>query len=114
MTAYRCLKILLAGFNFLGIILMMLVRSGGLLGRGGRYYRKKLSIADKSAFLKLSANYRYRKTDIWELSKNYRYRKMCIQFHPINSIESIVQKTRETTKISRRDQKEAHYFHKET
>ena len=27
--------------------------------RGGRYYRKKLSIADKSAFFKLSANYRY-------------------------------------------------------
>ena len=62
--------------------------------RGGRYYRKKLSIADKLAFFKLSANYRYWKKYIWELSKNYRYRKMCLQFHPINSIESTVPKTR--------------------
>ena len=79
--------------------------------RGGRYYGNKLSIADKSAFFKLSANYRYRKEDIWELSKNYRYRKMCSQFHPINSIESTVPKTR---KLNRRDQKETHYFHKKT
>ena len=62
--------------------------------RGGRYYRKKLSTADISEFFKLSANYRYRILGIWELSKNYRYRKMCLQFHPINSIERTVPKTR--------------------
>ena len=39
------------------------------IGRGGRYYRKKLLIADKSAFFKLSAGYQYRKKYIWELSK---------------------------------------------
>ena len=49
--------------------------------RGGRYYGNKLSIADKSAFFKLSANYRYRILGIWELSKNYRY----WQKHPILS-----------------------------
>ena len=43
--------------------------------RGGRYHDEKLSKADKSAFLKLSAIYRYRKMEILELSKNYRYRK---------------------------------------
>ena len=73
--------------------------------RGGRYYRKKLSIADKSAFFKLSANYRYRKKNIWELSKNYRYRKMCIQFHPINSIESTVPKTRKRPQRSTEETK---------
>ena len=36
--------------------------------RGGRYIDEKLSKADKSAFLKLSATYRYRKMEIW----NYR------------------------------------------
>ena len=45
-------------------------------GRGGRYIYEKLSKADKSVFLKLSANYRYRKVEILNLSKNYRYRKM--------------------------------------
>ena len=45
-------------------------------GRGGRYIDEKLSKADKSAFLKLSATYRYRKMEILKLSKNYRYRKM--------------------------------------
>ena len=44
--------------------------------RGGRYIDEKLSKADKSVFLKLSANYRYRKMEILKLSKNYRYRKM--------------------------------------
>ena len=44
--------------------------------RGGRYIDKKLSKADKSAFLKLSATYRYRKMEILKLSKNDRYRKM--------------------------------------
>ena len=37
--------------------------------RGWRYYRKKLSIADISAFFKLSTNYRYRKNRFG----NYRY-----------------------------------------
>ena len=44
--------------------------------RGGRYIDEKLSKADKSVFLKLSAIYRYRKMEILKLSKNYRYRKM--------------------------------------
>ena len=44
--------------------------------RGGRYIDEKLSKADKSVFLKLSATYRYRKMEILRLSKNYRYRKM--------------------------------------
>ena len=44
--------------------------------RGGRYIDEKLSKADKSVFLKLSATYRYRKMEILKLSKNYRYRKM--------------------------------------
>ena len=44
--------------------------------RGGRYIEEKLSKADKLVFLKLSANYRYRKMEILKLSKNYRYRKM--------------------------------------
>ena len=46
------------------------------MGRGGRYIDEKLSKADKSVFLKLSAIYRYRKVEILKLSKNYRYRKM--------------------------------------
>ena len=53
--------------------------SGGfqrVQGRGGRYIDEKLSKADKSVFLKLSATYRYRKMEILKLSKNYRYRKM--------------------------------------
>ena len=53
---------------------VMLLRS--LVGRGGRYIDEKLSEADKSVFLKLSATYRYRKMEILKLSKNYRYRKM--------------------------------------
>ena len=44
--------------------------------RGVRYIDEKLSKADKSVFLKLSATYRYRKMEILKLSKNYRYRKM--------------------------------------
>ena len=44
--------------------------------RGGRYIDEKLSKADKSVFLKLSATYRYRKMEILKLSKTYRYRKM--------------------------------------
>ena len=44
--------------------------------RGGRYIDEKLSKADKSVSLKLSAIYRYRKMKILKLSKNYRYRKM--------------------------------------
>ena len=51
------------------------------VGRGGRYYRKKLSTADISKIFKLLANYRYRILGIWELLKNYRYRKL----HPILS-----------------------------
>jgi len=45
-------------------------------GRGRRYIDEKLSKADKSEFLKLSATYRYQKMKILKLSKNYRYRKM--------------------------------------
>ena len=44
--------------------------------RGGRYIDEKSSKANKSAFLKLSATYRYQKMEILKLSKNYRYRKM--------------------------------------
>ena len=51
-------------------------RSYQAAGRGGRYIDEKLSKADKSVFLKLSATYRYRKMEILKLSKNYRYRKM--------------------------------------
>ena len=40
--------------------------------RGGRYIDEKLSKADKSVFLKLSATYRYRKMEILKLSKKYR------------------------------------------
>ena len=83
-------------------------KKGSAPGRGGRYYRKKLSVADKWAFFKLSLNYRYRKEDIWELSKNYRYRKMCIQFHPINSIESTVPKTRKRPQRSTEETKKRH------
>ena len=55
--------------------------SAGLLAspsasRGVRYIDEKLSKADKSVFLKLSATYRYRKMEILNLSKNYRYQKM--------------------------------------
>ena len=50
--------------------------SGCTAARGGRYIDGKLSKADKSAFLKLSATYRYRKMEILKLSKNYRYWKM--------------------------------------
>ena len=46
------------------------------LTRGVRYIDEKLSKADKSVFLKLSATYCYRKMEILKLSKNYRYRKM--------------------------------------
>ena len=46
------------------------------LDRGVRYIDEKLSKADKSLFLKLSATYRYRKIKNLKLSKNYRYRKM--------------------------------------
>ena len=46
------------------------------LARGVRYIDEKLSKADKSVFLKLSATYRYRKMKMFKLSKNYRYRKM--------------------------------------
>ena len=46
------------------------------VARGVRYIDEKLSKADKSVFLKLSATYRYRKMEILNLSKNYRYRKM--------------------------------------
>ena len=46
------------------------------VSRGVRYIDDKLSKADKSVFLKLSATYRYRKMEILKLSKNYRYRKM--------------------------------------
>ena len=48
----------------------------GLVCRGGRYIDKKLSKADKSTFLKLSANHRYQKMGILKLSKIYRYWKM--------------------------------------
>ena len=51
-------------------------RTQGTPCRGGRYIDEKLSKADKSVFLKLSATYRYRKMEILKLSKNYRYRKM--------------------------------------
>ena len=51
-------------------------RAAPLPDRGVRYIDKKLSKADKSMFLKLSANYRYRKMEILKLSKTYRYRKM--------------------------------------
>ena len=44
--------------------------------RGVRYIDEKLSKADKSVFLKLSATYRYQKMNILKLSKNYQYRKM--------------------------------------
>ena len=44
--------------------------------RGVRYIDEKLSQADKSVFLKLSATYRYRKMEVLILWKNYRYRKM--------------------------------------
>ena len=44
--------------------------------RGVRYIDEKLSKADKSVFLKLSATYRYQKMEILKLSKNYRYQKM--------------------------------------
>ena len=44
--------------------------------RGGRYIDEKLSKADKSVILKLSATYRYREMENLKLSKNYRYRKM--------------------------------------
>ena len=53
-----------------GIARTILVQGWAILSR------KKLSMADKSAFFKLSANYRYRKMEILKLSKNYRYRKM--------------------------------------
>ena len=39
--------------------------------RGGRYYGNKLSIADKSAFFKLSANYRYRKKYICNFTPTF-------------------------------------------
>ena len=48
----------------------------GVTIRGGRWYRKKLSTADKSAFFKLSVNYRYRKSEFFNYQQNYRYRKM--------------------------------------
>ena len=44
---------------------------GGGGGRGGRYIDERLSKADKSVFLKLSATYRYRKMEILKLSQNY-------------------------------------------
>ena len=44
--------------------------------RGVRYINEKLSKADKSVFLKLTATYRYQKMEILKLSKTYRYRKM--------------------------------------
>ena len=46
------------------------------IGRGVRYIDEKLSKADKSVYLILSATYRYRKMEILKLSKNYRDRKM--------------------------------------
>ena len=51
-----------------------------LVSRGGRYIDEKLSKADKSVFLKLSAIYRYRK-----MKKNWNYQKIidigkCIKF----------------------------------
>ena len=67
-----------------GASLSLLGQDGGGIGmdkigtgfRGVRYIDEKLSKADKSVFLKLSATYRYRKMEIWKLSKTYRYRKM--------------------------------------
>ena len=56
--------------------MQLLVNFVPAAGRGGRYIDEKLSKADKSAFLKLSATYRYRKMEVLKLSKNYRYRKM--------------------------------------
>ena len=54
------------------------------IGRGGRYYRKKLLIADKSASFKVSLSYRYRKfkfSNYWQvidIEKNIfgNYRKI--------------------------------------
>ena len=42
----------------------------------GDNIEKKLSKADKSAFFKLSVNYRYRKFEFLNYRQNYRYRKM--------------------------------------
>ena len=50
--------------------------SRGNTGRGGRYIDEKLSKADKSVFLKISATYRNRKMEILKLSKNYQSQKM--------------------------------------
>ena len=51
-----------------------------------------------SRFIGIFSSYRkiivIKKIYIWDLTKNDRYRKMCIQLHPINSIESTVPKTR--------------------
>ena len=44
--------------------------------RGVRYIRENLSKADISAFLKLSATYRYQKIEFQNNRQNYRYRKM--------------------------------------
>ena len=43
---------------------------------GGRYINEKLSKAEKSVYVKLSATYQYRKMKILKLSENYRYQKM--------------------------------------
>ena len=77
----------------------------------GDIIEKKLSIADKSAFLKLSANYRYRKKNIWEssISKN----ENPISFDKLNRKHSSKNK-KETTEINRRDKKETHYLYQET
>ena len=61
---------------FMKSLISTAVGSSPLQARGGRYINEKLSKADKSVFLKLSATYQYRKTEILKLSKNYRYRKM--------------------------------------
>ena len=59
-------------------------------GRGVRYIDEKLSKADKSEFLKLSATYLYRKIRKLKLSKNYRYRKKHqIWFYKYMKIQSI-------------------------
>ena len=64
------------GLGFLGDLWNIEVDLWRQVYRGVRYIDEKLSKADKLVFLKLSANYRYRKMEILKLSKNYRYRKM--------------------------------------
>ena len=64
----------LAGVEMMELMLHAFTSSTVI--RGGRYIDEKLSKANKTVFLKLSATYQYRKMEILKLSKNYRYRKM--------------------------------------